>query len=79
MDRAERRYRRQVKLQKAKRMLRRWKQEHRAAWWADNMAKCDCWLCNRDARWTKPEVKREPSNWMAWLGMDEDDTPVAPV
>jgi hypothetical protein len=68
MDRAERRHRRQRKIEKAKRMLRRWKQDHKAAWWADNMAKCDCWMCNRDARWTKPEVVIDDNidNWMAW-------------
>jgi hypothetical protein len=60
MNRAERRHRRWRKVAYAAKRLRQWGKgwHERAAFWADNMAKCDCWMCNRDAKHTKPEQHR---------------------
>lgn len=60
MNRAERRHRRQRKIAYAERKLAQWHiAADKAPYWADNMAKCDCWMCNGEARHTKPKVKRE--------------------
>lgn len=60
MNRAERRHRRQRKVAYAMRKLAQWHiAADKAPYWADNMAKCVCWMCNGEARHTKPEVKRE--------------------
>lgn len=60
MTRAERRFRRQRKVARAAKALAVWNiPTDRAAYWADNMAKCGCWMCNGRARWTKPEVDHD--------------------
>ena len=53
MNRADRRFRRQRKINRAKKMLRIWGIDTRhAPLWADNMAKCSCWMCSAPS---KPE------------------------
>jgi len=65
MDRAERRHRRQRKVEKAKRKLRQWGNDwaDRASWWADNMAKCSCHGCTAP---TKVEIDDNIEHWMDW-------------
>jgi hypothetical protein len=60
ITRAERRHRRDRAVAYARRKLLQWgeAQAAKAPWWADNMAKCDCWMCNGEARWTKPAERR---------------------
>ena len=51
MNRADRRFRRQRKINRAKKMLRIWGlPEAHAPYWADNMAKCSCWMCTAPSK-----------------------------
>lgn len=69
MNRADRRFRRQRKINRAKKMLRMWGiDEKHAPLWADNMAKCGCWMCSGSARHTRPETEFDDNidQWVKW-------------
>lgn len=60
MSRAERRAARERMVNRAKRKLKEWGMPtSHPQKWADNMAKCSCWMCRGPARWTKPVEKFE--------------------
>jgi hypothetical protein len=40
----------------ARKKLRQWKQEAKAAWWADNMAKCSCDMCTAPHKKPLPKI-----------------------
>jgi len=56
MTRAERRHRRERAVAYARKKLRQWKQEAKAAWWADNMAKCSCDMCTAPHKKPLPKI-----------------------
>jgi hypothetical protein len=53
MNRADRRFRRQRKIARAIKVMRQWGLDTKMApYWADNMRKCSCYLCQKSG---KPE------------------------